>query len=160
MNERKDEKWLDNQLQRAVDGTAPVFDAEAWKHKHAREFQTLLRRGGQPDQSGTNRTVWLVLSSPIAKLAIAATIIATAGILLVGRFEPGPDGPSARPAPASPAQMVSMISLSDAFRRGGIDELDRHCERALERLGPRLNSVSMQELFKDISSKDLERTNI
>jgi len=154
MNERKDEKWLDNQLQRAVDGTAPVFDAEAWKHKHAREFQTLLRRGGQPDQSGTNRTVWLVLSSPIAKLAIAATIIATAGILLVGRFGPGPDRPPAGFDPASPARLVSMIALSDAFRRGGIDELDRQCEQALERLGPRPSSVSMQEILKDIMARN------
>ena len=163
MSQRKDEKWLDNQLRRVVDGTTPVFDAEAWKQKHSREFQTLLRRSGQTDQSGTSHTVRLVSRGSIGKLAVAATVIVAAGILLVGRFGPGPGQPTAKPDSVglqSPAQMVSMISLSAAFRRGGIDELDRQCDRALERLGPRPNGVSMQELLKDISGLERERTSI
>ena len=163
MSERKDEKWLDNQLRRVVDGTTPVFDAEAWKQNHAREFQMLLGRSGQPDRSGTGRTVRLVLGSSAARLAIAAAVIVAVGILLVGRFAPGPVKPMAKSDSTglqSPAQMVSMISLSAAFRRGGIDELDRQCDRALERLGPRPNSVSMQELLKDISGTEPERTSI
>jgi hypothetical protein len=155
MSERKDEQWLDNQLRRVVDGTTPVFDAESWKQKHSREFQTLLHRRGQPAQSGPGRTVRLVLRSSIAKLAVAAAVVATVGFFLVGRFGPGPDRPVADSQGVdlqSPARMVSMIAFSTAFRRGGIDELDKQCERALERLGPRPNSVSMQELLKDISS--------
>ena len=32
MNERKkDENWLDDELRRAINTTAPEFDAEAWK---------------------------------------------------------------------------------------------------------------------------------
>ena len=88
MSERKDEKWLDEQLQRAVDGATPVFDAQAWKQKYAREFQTLLGRSGQPGQSGTGRTVRLVLRGSIGKLAIAAAVLATVGVLLLGRFAP------------------------------------------------------------------------
>jgi hypothetical protein len=163
MSEHQDEKWLDAQLRQAVDGTTPVFDAEAWKQKHAKEFQTLLRRSGQLDRSATSRTARLVLRSSMARLAIAAAVIVAVGILLVGRFVPGPVKPMAKSDPAglqSPAQMVSMISLSAAFRRGGIDELDRQCERALERLGPRPNGVSMQELLKDISGIERERTSI
>jgi hypothetical protein len=163
MSERKDEKWLDNQLRRVVDGTTPVFDAESWKRKHSREFQTLLRRSGQPDQSGTSRTVRLVLRASTGRLAVAAAVIAAAGILLVGRFGPGPGRPVTAPQSVdlqSPARMVSLISLSAAFRRGGIDELDRQCDRALERLGPRPNSVSMQELLKDINGTEQERTSI
>jgi hypothetical protein len=155
MSERKDEQWLDEQLRRAVDGTTPVFDAGAWKEKHSREYQTLLHRSGQPDRSGTGRTIRLVLRSSTAKLAVAAAVVLAAGLLLIGRFEPGAD----RPVPdrprddlRSPAQMVSMISLSAAFRRGGIDELDRQCERAMEQLGPRPGSVSIQEVLKDITA--------
>jgi len=153
MSERKDEKWLDNQLQKVVDGTTPVFDAESWKQTYAGQFRTLLRRSGQPDQSGTSRTLRLVSRSWIGKLAIAAAVVATVGILLVGRFEHGPGGPVAGPPSVdlqSPARLVSMISLSAAFRRGGIDGLDEQCERAIERLGPRPNSVSMQEILTDI----------
>ncbi len=155
MSEHKDEKWLDEQLQRAVDGATPVFDAQAWKQKYTREFQTLLRRRGQSTRFATGRTVRL-LRGPVGKLAIAAAIVAAAGVLLVGRFvftperlAPGPQPP----AQQSPAQMVSMISLSAAFRRGGIDELDKQCDRALGELGPRPNSVSVQDLLKDLNRK-------
>jgi hypothetical protein len=156
MSEHKDEKWLDEQLQRAVDGVTPMFDAQAWKRKYAREFQILLGRSGQPNQSGTGRTVRVLLRGSTGRLAIAAAVLATAGVLLVGRFGPAPDGstPARQPvASPSPARMVSMISLSAAFRQGGMEGLDQQCDRALERLGPRPNSVSMQELLKDIDGK-------
>ncbi len=150
MSERKDEKWLDERLQRAVDGSTPVFDAQAWKQKYAREFQTLLGRGGQRSQFGAGRVVRLILGGSLGKLAIAAVILLAAGLLLIGRFEPAP-------VPAlpqqSPAQIVSMMSLSAAFRQGGMEGLDKQCDRALERLGPRPNSVSVQELLKDLNGK-------
>ena len=153
MSERKDEKWLDDQLQRAVDGATPVFDAQAWKRKYAREFQTLLGRKEHPSQSGTGHTVRLVLRGSLGKLAIAAAVLATAGVLLIGRFVFTPVQPVPALAQPSPAQMVSIISLSVAFRQGGMEGLDKQCDRALERLGPRPNSVSMQDLLKDIDSK-------
>jgi len=153
MSEHKDERWLDQQLRRAVDGATPVFDAQAWKNRYAREFQTLLGRSGQPRQSRTSHRVRLVLRGPIGKLAIAAAVVATLGIFLIGRLGPGPKGPTARPDSASPAQMVSMISLSAAFQQGGMEGLDKQCDRALETLGPRPNSVSVQQLFKDLNGK-------
>jgi hypothetical protein len=160
MSERKDEKWLDDQLRRAVDGATPVFDAQAWRQKYAGEFQTLLRHRERPGQFGTVR---LVLRGSIGKLAIAAVLMAAAGILLVGRSGFTPEKPTPGPQPVaqqSPAQMVSMISLSAAFRSGGMAELDRQCERALERLGPRPISVSMQELLQDINGTGQERANL
>jgi len=156
MSQRKDEKWLDDRLQRAVNGVSPVFDAETWKHKYAGEFQTLLGRSGRPSQSHAGHKVRLVLRGSIGKLAIAAAVVAAAGALLIGRFAFPPDKPRPSPQPMiqqSPAQMVSMISLSTAFRIGGMEGLDKQCDRALERLGPRPTNVSIQELLKDISGK-------
>jgi hypothetical protein len=168
MSERKDEKWLDDQLQRAVDGTTPVFDAQAWKQKYAGEFEALRSRGrgvgwGLPhhnrredlDRWGKPHPT-RILRSSFGKVAIAAAIMVTAGILLIGHLWPTTDKPTPGPQPMaqqSPAQMVSMISLSTAFRSGGMEGLDRQCERALERLGPWPTSVSMHELLKDISDK-------
>jgi hypothetical protein len=169
MSERKDERWLDSRLRRAVDGTTPAFDAEAWKLKYAREFEMLLGRGRQTVGWGLpHRFLWSkrswwgkphptgsILRGSFGKVAVAAAVMATAGILLVGRPGPGPDRPAVEPPVVdlqAPGRLVSMISLSVAFRRGGIDELDKQCERALERLGPRPTSVSMQDLLKDSSS--------
>jgi hypothetical protein len=148
MSERKDEKWLDEQLQRAVNGATPVFDAEAWKHKYAKEYEALLARGEHPAMR--------ILRGPFVKLAIAAAVLVGAGILLLGRHGAAPvqPVPGSRPvARQAPAQMVSMISLSAAFRQGGMEGLDEQCDRALEKLGPRPSNVSMQELLKDINGK-------
>ena len=57
MSERKDEQWLDKQLQRAVEGSTPVFDAEAWKRRHPREYEALLGRHGRSDGYGV-RPAW------------------------------------------------------------------------------------------------------
>jgi hypothetical protein len=174
MSGRRDEKWLDEQLRRAVDSATPTFDAEGWKRKYAAEFQTLLRRG-QPSAGGASHTnpqenlgvhstpCILVFRRSVVKLAFAAAVLVGAGVLLLGRFGPRPEPPPGHPQQVvgqTPAQMVSMIALSTAFRRGGMEALDRQCEQALEKLGPRPNSVSMQELLKDLSSTGKERTNI
>ncbi len=167
MSEHKDEKWLDEQLKRAVGGATPAFDAQAWKRKYADEYEALVARSKQAvgwglphhnhqdarDRWGKPHPTVRILRSPFGKLAIAAAIVATLGVFLVGRFGPGPDGPTARPDSASPAQMVSMISLSAAFQQGGMEGLDKQCDRALERLGPRPNRVSVQELLKDLNGK-------
>jgi hypothetical protein len=153
MSEHKDERWLDEQLRRAVDGTTPVFDADAWKQRYAGEFQALLHRGEQPDRSGTSRTLRLVSRSSMGKLAMAAVVIATAGILLVGRFEPGPGRPSARPPSVelqSSARMVSMMSLAMAYRRGGEDALNQQLDAALNKLGPRPNGFSALLVLRDL----------
>jgi hypothetical protein len=156
MSEHKDEKWLDGQLQRAVDGATPVFDAQAWKQKYANEYEALLARGRQTAGWGLPYRAIRILGGPFGKIAVAAVIAVAAGVLLVGRSGLPPERPTPDPQPIaqqSPAQMVSMLSLSAAFRRGGIDELDKQCDRALETLGPRPNSVSVQELLKDINGK-------
>jgi hypothetical protein len=94
------------------------------------------------------------MRSSFGKLAIAAAILIAAGIFLAGRF--GVTQPTPGPQPAavpSPAQMVSMISLSAAFSHGGMEGLDKQCDRALETLGPRPSTVSVQELLKDINGR-------
>jgi hypothetical protein len=167
MNERKDEKWLDEQLQRVVNGLTPTFNAKAWKQKYAGEFQTLLRRAGQPSPRPSALRLPPGLTHlfrvSLGRLAMAAGILVVAGVLFLGRFGSAPLRPSSgvqTAAQDSPAQMVSMIALSAAFRSGGMEGLNNQCDRALERLGPRPTSVSMQELFKDIDGKGLGKAKI
>jgi hypothetical protein len=99
----------------------------------------------------------------LGRLAMAAGILVVAGVLFLERFGSAPQRPSSgvpTAAQDSPAQMVSMIVLSAAFRSGGMEGLNNQCDRALERLGPRPTSVSMQELFKDIDGKGLGKAKI
>jgi hypothetical protein len=160
MSERKDEKWLDERLQQVINGSTPTFDAKAWKQKYAGEFQTLLRRAGQPSPRPSALRLPPILMCafrrPLGRFALAAALVVMAGVLLLGRFWSTSRGPISGPRSGgqdSPAQMVSLLSLSAAFRSGGMEGLNKQCEQALERLGPRSTSVSTQELLKDLNNK-------
>lgn len=150
----KDEQWLDNQLQRAVDGSTPRFDAEAWKQKHRDEYQTLVSRGKQDAKDRWGKphpaAIRMVLGSWIGRLAVAATIAVAVGLFAIG---PRGQGPTLLPEPpgpvadSSPVSKMSMMSLRAAYQRGGFDAVDRQLQDTLDEFRPRSSSVPVQELF-------------
>ena len=120
MNEQN-EKWLDEQLKKTVDSGKVEFDGEQWKRKYSAEFKALVSRAGRrPD-------IRRFLS--VRTLARAAAVIAIAAfvILLVRLL---PDRHKTHPVAAtadtvqSPADMMSVLSLSNAYRQGGMDAVD------------------------------------
>lgn len=142
MSERKDERWLDDQLRRAIRGNTPQFDAQAWKVKHLDEYQNLVARGRR-------RVGWSLPHRVIAKLAVAAAIAVAIGLFALNRTTPEPDNSLTPPevASGSPAEMMTMRSLRLAYEQGGFDELDRQLQNTLDEFGPRSSGVSLHELF-------------
>jgi hypothetical protein len=146
MSERRDEQWLDDQLKRAVGGRTPVFDAEAWKQRHPGEFQTLLARGGQGQLSLSPGTFWRrVFLGPFGRFAAPAAIAAVVVglIFLAGRPDTSQQGSPTvgSPTAESPADMVSLMSLTMAYRQGGDEALNRQLDTALNELGPRPDAI-------------------
>ena len=147
MSDRKDEKWLDEAIARAINTTEPQFDAEKWKQKYPEQFKALRSRA---ERSSSH-----VLSKPwrnfpairAAGFALAAAIIIVVGFLVVG-INPKPKGPERiADARMSPADMLTAGSLSAAYRRGGIEEIERQSAKALEMLGPRPKELTLRELL-------------
>ncbi len=151
MSERKDERWLDEQLQQAVNGAKPVFDAESWKQRYSEEYQTLLARGQQAGRpaGATSRIVRLVWRSSFAKVAVAAAIVGLVVVFFADqpRRELHPPGAESRSAAESPAKIMSMMSLRTAYQRGGFDALDRQLQDTLDEFGPRSSSVPIRKSF-------------
>ncbi len=169
MSERKDEQWLDKELRRAVDGTTPVFDVEAWKQKHRAEYEVLLSRSGATEMVGwglshrnrpETRNRWgkphptglrRMLDSSFCKLAVAAAIIVAVGLLLqpVGDRPEGfvGQGPTMN---EPPVRMLSMMSLRTAYQRGGFEALDQQLQESLDTFGPRPLDASRQELSESV----------
>jgi len=155
MSERKDEKWLDGELRRVIDGATPEFDAEAWKRKYPAEFQAVLARGTKGRKAGRPRIVRFVLGHPGAGVAVAAAIVIAAALLLRGPTEREPQKPvpdDRRTIARSPAQMVTMMSLTLAYRHGGTEALDRQLDEAVGMLRPRSATMPMHELFDELES--------
>ncbi len=142
MNERKDERWLDEQLRRAINTTAPEFDAEMWKRDHAAAYQALISGGqGAKGEKGVKvrRVFWAVGA------AAAAAVILIGVAILSTRTPPQvrdePVGGETAKAPSA-AHIVSMISLRTAYRQGGEEALYEQLDAAMKTLGPRPDASS------------------
>lgn len=151
MNEqKKNEQWLDAELRRVINTAKPEFDAEAWKRKYAREYETLEARGRSAVRVGigAGRRVRLMGGG----LAVAATILIAVAILFTQRPPREAREPEAGTSASvsSPAKMVSMMSLARAYRQGGEDALNQQLDAALSKLGPRPDGISAVQVLSEL----------
>ena len=105
--------------------------------------------------AGARPNLWtVVLASKAARLA-AALVIVLVGLWIVHRG--GDDRPQAHAvsqAAKSPADMLTFMSLTMAYRHGGMEAMEKQCEHAVELLGPRTKNLSVRELFEDLNGND------
>jgi hypothetical protein len=105
----------------------------------------------QAKSTAAKPNVWaIVVRSRATRLAAAVMIVA--GLVLV--FEiPDKQAETIETAQVakSPAEMLTFMSLTMAYRRGGIEALEQQCEKAFEMLGPRPAALSTQDLLKELN---------
>jgi hypothetical protein len=95
----------------------------------------------------------IIILSRMMKLAAAAVIIV--GIsLFVAHQGPSEQGGITKVLEVveSPSEIMTMKSLTIAYRRGGIEGIENQCEKALKILGPQPASISLGDLFNGSKS--------
>ena len=93
----------------------------------------------------------IIIRSRVIKLAAAAAVIIVGISLLAILVHQGP-GEKPVTIVKSPTKMMSAISLTMAYRRGGIDALDEQCEKAIRMLGPRPLRLTLGQLLAENNS--------
>jgi hypothetical protein len=95
----------------------------------------------------------IITISRMMKLTAAALIIVAIS-LFVARQEPSEQGGITRVLEIveSPSEIMTMRSLTIAYRRGGIEGIENQCEKALKILGPQPASISLGDLFNGSKS--------
>jgi len=88
----------------------------------------------------------IILKSRAMRLAAAAAVIVAIGLLMIQSRPPEQEQPPTAKAAKSPAAMLSAMSLSRAYRRGGIEALDALSHEAFEMSGASPARVSIREL--------------
>ncbi|MBC8471403.1 MAG: hypothetical protein H8D56_18235 [Planctomycetes bacterium] len=98
-------------------------------------------------------TARIITLSRMIKLTAAAAVI-IAGISFYVHQGPGEQKDTAMvyEAVESPAEIMTMKSLTIAYRRGGIEGIENQCEKALKILGPQPASLSLGDLFNGSQS--------
>ena len=149
MNERN-EKWLDEQLKKTIDSGKVKFDSEQWKQKYSAEYQELISRAGI--RPNVQRFSW------VRSLVRVAAVIAIVTFVILLMY-PRPGRHIAQPVVAaantvqSPAKMLSVLSLSLAYRQGGLDAVDEQCKKAYKLLGQKNTNISIGELLNGTNGK-------
>jgi len=152
MKEQENDKWLDELISRTVNSEKPRFDPEQFRKKYPAEFQKLqsrATRNSRPKATGLSGNWPRIIRNPFVRLAAAAVII-VAIVLFVPR--PAPDRPAPEPvarAAKSPTEMMTGMSLAMAYRRGGMEALDRQLDETIRLFGSGQPKLSMRDLLED-----------
>jgi hypothetical protein len=105
-----------------------------------------------------------IMKNRIIKFATAAAVI----ILAIGFFivhqrpSEQDDTTTVSKVTKSPVEMMTTISLERAFRRGGIEAVEKQCREAFKPTGPRPGSWSFEQILAEFNGdgKSSERTKL
>ena len=99
-------------------------------------------------------TARIVTLSRMVKLTAAAAVIIVAISFFIAHQGPSEQGGITRVLEIveSPSEIMTMKSLTIAYRRGGIEGIENQCEKALKILGPQPASISLGDLFNGSKS--------
>jgi len=152
MNKQRNEKRLDELISRTINTEKPQFDAEKWKQKYPEEYQMLISRTSK--KASTHRpNIWrITLRNPITKLAAAAVIIVSISFFIVHqRPSEQVDTTKVLKVTKSPVEMMTAMSLTIAYRKGGIEAVEKQYNEAFKLLGPRPGSLSAEQIFAEFN---------
>jgi hypothetical protein len=147
MNDNID-KWLDEIISRTINTEKPQFDAEQWKQKFPDEYRILQSRKVQQQASSIQRLN--IFKSPIIKFATAAVIILAVGLFISQSGKNEKIKIDQMPSMIqSPAEMLTLRSLTIAYRKGGIEAVETQCDKAIEKLGLKSKRQTIKQLLAD-----------
>ena len=110
-----------------------------------------LAESEKTESAITQPSAWrAIMKSRAVRLAAAAVIVAAVGLFAVHQ-RPHQQVPPIAGVVESPAKMMTIMSLSKAYRHGGIDAIDKQFDKVFETLGPRSTSISVGELLEDLN---------
>ncbi len=91
----------------------------------------------------------IIILSRMTKLTAAAALIIVGISLYIAHQGPSEQDRTTRvlEIAESPSEIMTMKSLTIAYRRGGIEGIENQCEKALKILGPQPASISLGDLF-------------
>jgi hypothetical protein len=146
---KKKENHLEKNISRLVKLTAESGrPSEAFMEDLISEATKELTRQQRTGAGrlGMSRTVrW-------AGVAAAAVVIVGVGVLFYSK-EPGSvvEEPGTARVEKAPAELLTMMSLNLAYRRGGMEAVDKQYEKAFKRTGPPPEKLTVEDLFAELN---------
>jgi len=154
MNEKEHKRSLDELITQSINAEKPEFDAEKWKQKFPEELQLLHSRRSRSDH---NSFSWFRIAVP----AVAAVIIVAVSFFAYRRPSIHEQHePAISTTAVSPSEMLTAMSLTMAYQRGGIEAVDKQSREGYKLLGPRPKTPTLQQIIKELKLSQSERTEL
>ena len=140
-------------IEKRIKNVNIVIDSESNKRVFSNILQAFEKSTAKDLAPTDQPNIWrMIFRNPLTKLAAAAVIIVAISFFTVHR-DPGEqaDTTIVSKATKSPAEMQAILSLSIAYRRGGIGAVDRQCQKAIEMMGPRPAEITIQQILTEFN---------
>ena len=160
MNEKRNEKQIDELISRAINTEKPQFDAEKWKQKYPEEYQVLISRAAKGNLSERPKIFRVILKSTPAKIAAAAVTILAISFFINHQAPDEQEQHSIEEVKRSPIEMMTAISLERAFRQGGMEAIEKQCKQAFKPIRPQSRNMPIEWILAEFNTngKNPERT--
>jgi hypothetical protein len=143
-----------DRIEKRIKNVNMVIGAEGDKRAFANILQAFAKSKGKESAATKPKVRKTIMKNKITRLAAAAVIFIAVGFLVI-HTRPRPqtrtDGAS-QAAKKTPGEMLTVLSLNIAYRQGGMDAVEKQYEKAFKILGPRLTSISVQDLLAECNS--------
>lgn len=153
MKPSENDKRLDERIRDAVGREQLTFDFDKWKEGHQKQIELFKSSVSKEAAAPGQVSIWLIIAkSRLTRFAAAAVVIAAVGILLYSK-EPNVvvEKPRTARVEKAPAELLTMMSLNLAYRRGGMEAVDKQYEKAFKRTGPQPVKLTVEDLFAELN---------
>ena len=123
--------------------TSRQMDKRTLDDSFAAMEQTIRIKSADHKQSAPG----IIFRNRMIKLTAAAAVIIVAIGLVAVFVHRGPGEQIDSSNGQSPTKMMSAMSLTMAYRRGGIEAVDEQCEKAIRMLGPKPAGLTVKQLL-------------
>ena len=153
MKPSKEKRDLDERIRSAISREGLKFDFDKWKASHQHQIEQFKSSISKEAAGPAQLSTWLIIvKSRLTKFAAVVVIIIGVGFFI--RFNPPAeqiDDTAVVVIGKTPAQMVSLASLNLAYRRGGMEAVERQYDEAFKNAGPRPEKLTIEDLFAELN---------
>jgi hypothetical protein len=99
----------------------------------------------------------IIVRSRMTKFAAALIVIAIGLLVIHSSPRPQPGTDTVPREAKSAGEMMTAMSLRIAYRRGGLEAVDKQCDKAFSMLGLETSRISIRELLRESNGEGPER---
>ncbi len=140
-------------IEKRIKNVNIVIDSESNKRVFSNILQAFEKSKAKESTPTGLNIHRIILKSPISKLA-AAVIIVAISFFIVRQGPSEQADTTVSKAAKSPVEMMTALSLERAFRRGGIEAIEKQCKQAFKPIGPRPRRLSVEQILAEFNGKN------